>query len=224
LSRGRNRGVAACRSPIIGFLDDDCIPAKNWIRSALDAMRAFPDSAVWIGQDYENADDDPDPLPPGYAKTELTLSGKNDPWRLGPTGGNAFFRKSVFADVGLFDPLLGQGSDFPGAEDGDMIYRVLRHNLRVTYTNTIRCVHVGWRGREGNIQNGYNYGVGVGAMLAKHAAAGDFFPLCRIFPLRFLPMFLSLPGNLLPGRGEKFRLRLKWSQGIVVGFLQWRRR
>lgn len=221
LSRGRNAGIRASRFPIVGFLDDDCIPAKGWVSSAVETILRFPASSVFIGEVFRNEDDDPNKIPAGLPETLLHLKGVNDPWRLGPTGGNSFFRKCVFEKVGLFDPLLGQGSDFPGAEDGDMVYRVLRHGLRATYSNTIRCVHLGWRNDAENIQNGYNYGMGVGAMLAKHAALGDYYPIGVIFPRRFLFRYLSLPCHLALGRSKNFQRNLKWCQGIAEGFRKW---
>lgn len=223
LSRGRNGGIRASRSPVIGFLDDDCIPARDWIASALTAIRRFPESGVWIGEVFRNEKDDPDSISADIPEDCLTLTSADDPWLVGPTGGNSFFRKSVFDTVGSFDPLLGQGSNFPGAEDGDMAYRILRKKIPVTYINTIRCVHVGWRDDEENIQNGYNYGSGVGAMMAKFLAQGDNYPLFNIFPRRFLSRFLSLPFNILLGRKKKFLVNLKWSQGMIDGFLKWRR-
>ncbi len=223
LSRGRNGGGRASRFPVIGFLDDDCIPPRDWIGSALMAIRRFPESGVWIGEVFRNKDDDPDAIPGDVPEDRMTLTSADDPWSVGPTGGNSFFRKTVFEAVGLFDPLLGQGSDFPGAEDGDMTYRILREKIPVTYTNMIRCVHVGWRDDEENIQNGYNYGSGVGAMMAKFLAQGDNYPLLNIFPRRFLSRFLSLPFNILLGRKKKFLVNLKWSQGMIDGFLKWRR-
>ncbi|MFQ5716238.1 MAG: glycosyltransferase family 2 protein [Nitrospinales bacterium] len=223
LSRGRNQGILKSRFPIIGFLDDDCIPAKNWIQSAREAIQAFPRSHAWVGEVFATATDDPESIPQDIPKKYTRARGFHNPWRMGPWGGNSFFRKSAFDKAGLFDPFLGQGSDFPGAEDGDMIYRIMKKNLRVTHINTIRCVHVGWRGDEEEICNGYNYGMGVGAMLAKYAANGDYYPLGVIFPRSFLSRYFAVPFNLMLGRKKKFGIHLGWSRGIVEGFLKWRR-
>ncbi|WP_128546481.1 glycosyltransferase family 2 protein [Larkinella soli] len=35
----RNRGWRAAKSPVIGFTDDDCIPAPDWISQAVEAFR-----------------------------------------------------------------------------------------------------------------------------------------------------------------------------------------
>jgi hypothetical protein len=150
------------------------------------------------------------------------LRGTGDPWHVGPTGGNSFFLRSVFDRVGLFDPELGQGSRYPGAEDGDMIFRVLSADLEVGFTSSIRVHHVSWRAEAENEDNGYNYGVGVGAMIAKFVRQGQALPMARIFARRFLAKYLAVPYYLVLGRHHDFRVNLRWSQGIVRGYLGWR--
>lgn len=220
LSRARNSGIAACRGAVIGFLDDDCIPARDWVSAARRAIERMPRSAVWIGAlVHDEAEFHGTPGP----ERRMTLSGTHDPWRIGPTGGNCLYRRTVFERVGLFDPLLGQGSTFPGAEDGDMIYRTMKHGLPVSFTSSIRCFHVGWRNEIEQIANGYNYGLGVGAMMAKFAAQGDYYPLTVIFGRRFLTNYVALPFHALVGPRAKLRLRWRWAQGITHGFIGWRR-
>lgn len=223
LSRARNAGIRASRYPLVGFLDDDCIPAENWVQAGLEAVRRFPESSVWTGKIFWLDTAHSNSVPTEARENHFTLKGYHDPWGLDFGGGNALFRKAAFDTVGLFDPLLGQGSRFPGAEDGDMFYRVLKHPLEIAYSNTIRCTHLGWRSGEENIGNAYNYGLGVGAMFAKYAHDGDYYPLGVIFPCRFLSRYFALPYNLLIGRMQKFRIHLKWVQGITDGFLGWRR-
>jgi len=223
LSRARNTGIRQCKNPIIGFLDDDCIPAPEWTVAGHRAIERTPNSSVWIGEDV---DDDVMIAPSvmaGIEPGDTTIVNARDPWRIGPTGGNSVFRKSVFDTVGLFDPLLGQGSIFPGAEDGDIVYRVLKHNLQITYTNTICCYHIDWRSDIENAYNCYNYGLGVGAMMAKYAGQGDYYLATIVFARRFLIKYVSLPWFLILGRKNKFLHNLKWAQGITHGYLRWRR-
>ena len=222
LSRARNTGIQASRFPIIGFIDDDCIPAENWLAAAHELIEKLPESHVWIGEVYNTIRDICETARAESRKRTFSLRGRNDPWRLGPTGGNSFFRRSVFERIGRFDPLLGQGSVFPGAEDGDMIYRVLCHGLQVTYTNAIRAFHPDWRSQEEEIKNARNYGMGVGAMLAKFAAQGDYYPATVIFCRSFLSRYLAVPYNLVLGRRVKYQINLEWSRSIIQGFLAWR--
>jgi len=222
LSRARNTGIKVSRFPILGFLDDDCIPANNWIEAAKAAIAKLPDSSVWIGEAYNTIEKISEQAQAGSKEKTFNLRGRNDPWRLGPTGGSSFFRKSVFEKVGLFDPLLGQGSEFPGAEDGDMVYRVLCSGLQATYTDTIRAYHLDWRNDQQEINNAHNYGMGVGAMFAKFLSQGDYYPCTVIFCKRFLSLFPALPYNFLMGRKVRFQINLKWLQSIFRGFSAWR--
>src|SRR2546428_2491592 len=50
LSRARNTGIRSSRFPIIGFIDDDCIPGRNSVASAKSVIERVPESAVWVGK------------------------------------------------------------------------------------------------------------------------------------------------------------------------------
>lgn len=219
LSRARNVGIRASRHPIIGSLDDDCIPARNWIRRASDLIAAHPDSGIWIGTVVRDERD----LEQAPSEMTVTLKGINDPWRYDPTGGNSFFRRSVFDRVGLFDPLLGQGSRFPGAEDGDLLYRVLKHGIPVTFSNTIRCYHIPWRAGAEKLENRYNYGCGVGALLAKYTRRGDLTAMIFIFVRHFLKKFLLVPYHATLGSRSEYLRNRTYCRGLVDGFRDWRR-
>ena len=223
LSRARNLGIRSSGYPIIGFIDDDCIPARNWIASARAVIQRVPDSGVWVGKVFYDERDISDEVIEAARETWYSLLGTNDPWRFGPAGGNSFFRRSTFDRVGLFDPLLGQGSEFPGSEDGDMVYRLFKANLRVTYSDLIRAYHLNWRSEDQEIDNSYNYGLGFGAMMAKYVAQGDYYPATVIFARRFFPNYVLVPISLVLGRRRKFRHSLRWSQSIILGYTRWRR-
>ncbi|MDP7397946.1 MAG: glycosyltransferase family A protein [Lentisphaeria bacterium] len=221
LSNSRNVGIEASTGALIGFLDDDCIPAPDWVASALRAAGDFPQSQILIGEVYDEINEISGAALAGLTPRIVTLQGRNDPWIVGPTGGNSFFRRQVFEAVGVFDPVLGQGAEFPGAEDADMVYRVLKCGLEVTYTDAIRVHHLDWRNDEANINNTYNYGLGVGAMFAKHAAAGDRYPKRYIFARRFMIKFLAAPCYLLLARRVAYRRSVNWLRGIREGFSGW---
>jgi hypothetical protein len=133
------------------------------------------------------------------------------------------FRRRTFDRVGLFDPLLGQGSEFPGSEDGDMVYRILRAGLQVTWSDALRSYHVDWRSEDEEVDNSYRYGLGVGAMIAKHVALGDYYPATVIFARRFMPNYFLVPVCFVLGYRRKFRHSLMWSQSLIRGFRGWRR-
>lgn len=219
LSRAKNLGIHSSREPLIAFLDDDCIPARDWMRHAYELIARQGDASVWIGKVVS---DERELAAPATVET-FTLEGIKDPWRYDPSGGNSFFRRSVFERVGGFDPLLGQGSRFPGAEDGDMIYRVLEHGIRVSYTNTIRCYHIPWRDDAQKLDNRYNYGSGVGAMLAKYVRRGQLSTMGFIFMRHFLKKFLLVPYHGVVGPRGEYRRNLTYCRGLIDGFVGWRR-
>jgi glycosyltransferase involved in cell wall biosynthesis len=223
LSRARNMGIRSSRFSIIGFIDDDCIPARNWIAAARSFIQRMPESAVWIGKVFYDARYISDDVIQAARETCYRLKGTNDPWRFGPAGGNSFFARTTFDRVGLFDPLLGQGGEFPGAEDGDMVYRILKANLQVSYSDLIRSYHLNWRNEDEELRNTYNYGLGFGALMAKHVAQGDYYLATVVFGRHFLPNYFLVPLCLLLGRRRKFRHSLKWSQSIAHGFFGWHR-
>lgn len=221
LSRARNLGLGHCHGEVVAFIDDDCIPARDWIAAARRKLSAAPGCAVWTGSLVR--DEGRLSGPPESPERRAALCGTGDPWHVGPTGGNSFFRRLVFDRVGLFDPELGQGSTYPGAEDGEMIFRVLSAGLEVRFSSSIRVFHVAWRDEAENEDNGYNYGMGVGAMIAKLSRQGYSVPMARMFARRFLAKYLAVPYYLLLGRRHDYRVNLRWSQGIVRGFLDWRK-
>lgn len=50
----RNKGVAQSKGDLIAFLDDDCIPPKNWLASLIDAIENY--QADGAGGTYEETD------------------------------------------------------------------------------------------------------------------------------------------------------------------------
>ena len=79
LSNSRNTGIGASRHPILGFIDDDCIPARDWVRAARAAIRREPASSVWIGQDYESPDADSEAVVAGHEERTFSVTGVHDP-------------------------------------------------------------------------------------------------------------------------------------------------
>jgi GT2 family glycosyltransferase len=222
LSRARNLGIARSRYRVVGFIDDDCIPAGDWIEQTRRTVSDHPRSSIWIGDVHDTEREFFDRLETGTRL--IHVEGRTDPWRVGPTGGNSFFRADVFAEIGVFDPRLGQGGEFPGAEDADMVYRVLRSGRRATFHNRIVCLHLEWRDPESEIGKAFNHAIGVGAWLAKCLDEGDLYPLSVIAPRRFLFRPISLPWHYLSRNSFALRRNWSWTRGLWKGFHDWRTR
>jgi GT2 family glycosyltransferase len=127
LSGARNCGVAVATGDVVAFLDDDAAAAPDWAAALLEANaddtvvgvgggvvpaweaprpRWFPDEFLWVvGCSYTG-------LPRGRAEIR------------NPIGANMSFRRSVFAAVGGFDPLVGRiGADAAGCEETEFAIR-----------------------------------------------------------------------------------------------------
>jgi hypothetical protein len=92
----KNEGVRAASAPIIGFLPADCLPAPDWLRRLVGALRAQPDVAAVSGRtDY-----------PGRSLMVRTLAllerGFLDPGQAGETWSvsynNAAYRRSLLLE------------------------------------------------------------------------------------------------------------------------------
>jgi hypothetical protein len=77
------------------------------------------------------------------------------------------FRRSTLLSLGGFDPLLGAGRHFGGAEDMDAFCRVLHAGLLVARVPSSVVTHVNTRTDDDYVALNANYGRGIGAMCAK---------------------------------------------------------
>ena len=111
LNRARNRGVQACRAPIIALLDDDCIPERDWIMGIVNAHGRFPGVGVIGGRVLLTFEEPrPDWLCDHFRRQLSELD-------LGPgervlrneylVGANLSFRRRTYDAVGGFNENIG---------------------------------------------------------------------------------------------------------------------
>ncbi len=170
LSRAHNLGIAAASTEIVVLTDDDCEVPVDHLDAVEAAFRDRPAAAVIFGNVVPAEHDPSRGLIPGYVRSdELIASGPNDAARLGGLGACMAVRRRTWFELGGFDVMLGAGARFRAGNEGDFARRALAAGKCVLETHRVSVVHHGFRDLEGERHLLWGYGLGTGAMLAKHS-------------------------------------------------------
>lgn len=214
LSRANNLGVELATEAIVAFTHDDIRADDRWLSELTGRlMDAGPDTVV-TGRVVAG---EPEVLG-GFAPTltheaaAATYRGRVGKDVLKPLN-MALFREAILA-IGGFDPMLGPGTPFPGAEDADLGFRLLEAGYTIEYLPAAVIYHRAWRAPEDYLPLRWAYGLAQGAFFAKHfkrsdphmlrRLRGDWLRRTRRFPRRLVsegtrafgdPLFMA--GNLV---------------------------
>ena len=162
LSDAKNQAIAAARSEILAFTDDDCYPRSDYLRALADVFQANDVGVVGgrvVRHDPTDAnvsirdDDTPATIEPGTFVYPGTVH-----------GANLALRREVLAATGGFDPLLGPGTPCVAAEDIDLVARAVWAGWRARYDpGPVVSHHHGRKpGEEADrVRRGYDYGRGA---------------------------------------------------------------
>ena len=137
---GRNVGIAVSQGSLIAVLDDDCLPARDWLARGV--------AAIKLGQ-YD-ALGGPLPMPEGASPWSVAVdwvfgmaargAGSVQSGRVRPTlaedipAGNALYRRSALAAVGPYDESLW-------AEDVDLHLRLRKAGYRLGFCAEFVAAH-----------------------------------------------------------------------------------
>lgn len=106
----RNRGLAEARGSYVAFTDADCVPAPDWLESALTVARRHPDFGVLAGR--IELFDEIDSEAPVYGDYERLFSFPQSFARRGNCAtANWLSRRETFETLGGFDERLKSGGD-----------------------------------------------------------------------------------------------------------------
>ncbi|HEY3230197.1 MAG TPA: glycosyltransferase, partial [Roseiflexaceae bacterium] len=144
LDRARNRAIAEAHGEFIAYIDDDAIADSGWLsaliaafdspnvmcvtglvvptRLATPAQELFERFGFSMSFDQRRFNRQMQSPRPGFPFKGFT-----------GTGCNSAFRRSVFDQVGLFDPCLDVGTPVPGGGDLDMFARIIRADYELIY-------------------------------------------------------------------------------------------
>ena len=141
LSRARNRGLAECDTDIVAYLDDDAIPASDWLGILMEPF-ADDKTAASTGKVIT-------PISNGCNKTESPrLLSNNDPrwFEISTFGGmglgsNMALRKSACVAPSMFDERLGRGAPFQIGEESYAFARLISGGYSAAYLPSALVFH-----------------------------------------------------------------------------------
>lgn len=147
LSRARNAGLSGSRCDIVAFLDDDCVPAPEWLEYLLVPFSA-PQVAAVTGEIIRYAGVRPEFSTNPCGWDEMCYVSRDTPgWfemasfgGIG-SGGNMAFRRSACAHFALFDKRLGRGAPFGIAEENYAFVMLLSRGHAAVRVPGARVAH-----------------------------------------------------------------------------------
>ncbi|HEV2977520.1 MAG TPA: glycosyltransferase family A protein [Casimicrobiaceae bacterium] len=169
LGKARNEGMTIASSEWVAFTDDDCVVQPHWLCELQRACSVDSRISIVFGNVLEGHHDRAAGFITSYVRkgsyVARSLAQKH---HVEGIGACMALRKSAWADLGGFDPLLGAGSRFHAAEELDFVMRALEAGHWVYETERAVVVHHGLRPHERKSALAHDYSFGIGAVYAKH--------------------------------------------------------
>jgi glycosyltransferase involved in cell wall biosynthesis len=169
----RARAIVEAQGDIVGFLDDDNLPAVNWVIEAYRFLQAYPKAGAIASQihgKFEVAP--PESLKPILFYLAITERGDNphvyEPRRIGfPPSAGLVVRRNAWKDnvpTNLF--LVGRvGSSMLGSEDAEALFYIHKVGWEIWYNPAMEVEHIipAWR-----LERNYLTSLMRGVGLARH--------------------------------------------------------
>lgn len=187
LSWARNRAIAEAQGEIIAFTDDDVMVDPGWVTALVRVFNQYPEVMVVTGYvaAYELETEAQFIFEQAYKfgrgfKFKYAQINKTDPQQTISqygatanfgTGANMSFRRSLFEQIGSFDPALGAGTLTTGGEDLELFFRALHEGFAIAYEPGALVRHRHRRDYAGLQKQIRSNGIGVVAYLTRSALA-----------------------------------------------------
>jgi len=179
LSRARNEAIREAACDILAFTDDDCVVRPDWIGAVAAAFDEEPTLAAVTGGSLPVSSEGLEArrvaVTTWHHERRRDFRRPVDPAEIGGEF-NLSFRREWAEKVGLFDPDLGPGARFRGADDTDFIHRILRSGGVIRYDPAVVVAHMPWRDGDTQSEVETDYGHGIAVWALKWLGQGDFFP------------------------------------------------
>ena len=177
LDWARNRAILEAKGEIIAFTDDDVIVDPQWAKAIAEVFVDNADIMAVTGLVipheieteaqylFERSGGFGKGFARMYARADTRAGAKagythGGTGRFG-TGANMAYRRSVFNQIGLFDPALDVGTPTNGAGDLEMFFRVIKAGYTLVYEPAALVRHIHRQDMAGLHKQLFNNGVGL---------------------------------------------------------------
>jgi GT2 family glycosyltransferase len=198
LSWARNAGIAAAKSDIIAFLDDDDEPDADWLTwiaaGFARGSRVGCVSGIVLPARLDNAVENLFEQVGGHSKGRgftaetFTKSGPQSPlWPLPPfgVGANMAFRREALDRIGGFDVALGAGTPTGGGEDTLAITMIMLAGYEMVYEPVALMWHHHRQDMASLNKQLHGYSIGLTAFYAAllRRRPGALFGMIKLLPM-----------------------------------------
>jgi cellulose synthase/poly-beta-1,6-N-acetylglucosamine synthase-like glycosyltransferase len=200
----RNAGAAQARGTWLAFIDDDCLPAPDWLQSISRRLECHPRCLVG-GRLVNSLTNDPFAITSDLLITHLFRRWNRDLASAGfLVSANIAVAAACFRDVGGFS----EAFPYPGAEDRDLCARWLAGGRRVVFAPECIVHHIHPGGLPSFLRQHFNYGRGAARLHRLHPE--DPRANGRREPLSFYTDLFSMP------RTEHHSVRAPLLAGLLL--------
>jgi glycosyltransferase involved in cell wall biosynthesis len=179
VSAARNEACALASERVLVFTDDDVLVERDWLRTVVQPVLDDP-TTLLSGRVLAVEGDRRDGFAPSCIESEAPRTYEGRVWDDVLFSNNMAFSRDVYDALGPFDNRLGVGAPYRAATDNDYGFRALEAGYRIRYLPAAVVHHRAFRPMTEYPRVMWNYGVGQGACLAKHASFRDRYSLHRL--------------------------------------------